>query len=432
MGGWLLLFAPLSISTAFGQAPQPQFQIAHCRRKAMRAGHNGPGMIDVRQPSSPAEIVVSHHVDGDWLAYTQINNHGKQNIVSMVKLGWAYVMPTGLEVSLGRYRSDPGGALPPRGNSPMPEQGAAPRPTAKDFLDFVEEVTLADGTVVDADHAQIAAFYKECCTGTAAKAAPASSAAHGDCHRKCCAVRDGPPWAARQCAGAGDCSGAAAGPSDGDCRGTAIAERLAGERAAAQPQPVGLPYLPDGLGLCAAHGARVSHRRTGDAGTEHGARWDDGRARDQHVAPREGAKEFLFFVDEETQGDGTAWKTSHEKIEAQYRLCCSQRNATGAYAVAAATASEVMEPLSADLPIKFDVVSLRRAQEPGRGREMPNDGDFIAYHGSTMNALMQFAYLHAGFLVISNQPSLRGSTPTSGSFRRRWRRKILPRGRRRR
>ena len=90
----------------------------------------------------------------------------------------------------------------------------------------------------------------------------------------------------------------------------------------------------------------------------------------QHVPPRADAKEFLFFVDEETQGDKTVWKTSHAKIEAQYRLCCSKRNAAGEY-MAAAPASDVMEPLSADVPIKFEIVSFRPAQQlagPGRGR----------------------------------------------------------------
>ena len=36
---------------------------------------------------------------------------------------------------------------------------------------------------------------------------------------------------------------------------------------------------------------------------------------DQHVTPRADAKEFLFFVEEETQGDGTLWKTTHDTCD---------------------------------------------------------------------------------------------------------------------
>jgi len=50
------------------------------------------------------------------------------------------------------------------------------------------------------------------------------------------------------------------------------------------------------------------------------------------------------------------------------------------------------------------VVSFRRADKPGRGREFPAEGDFIAYHGSTIDSLLMFAYQHKGYFLVSNEP----------------------------
>ena len=248
MGGGVLFLLPLAVSTALGQPPPPQFEVPP-PPQSQHASHNGPGMIDVRQPSFPAEIVVSQHIDGDWLSYAQINNHGKQDIVS-VKLGWAYVMPTGLEYHSGESVPVPGGADPPRGNFYVQEQGAVPRATAKDFLDFVEEATLADGTVVAADHAQIAAFYKDCCTGAAAKAAAPEPDVPRPGQMPVAMARPVPRVNAQ---GLGVIPVPQPDFPNGDCGGAAVGGRFAGEREAAQPQPVELPHLPDGLGVCAAH-----------------------------------------------------------------------------------------------------------------------------------------------------------------------------------
>jgi uncharacterized protein (TIGR03435 family) len=52
------------------------------------------------------------------------------------------------------------------------------------------------------------------------------------------------------------------------------------------------------------------------------------------------------------------------------------------------------------------VVSFRRAEKPGRGREFPPDGDFISYHGSTIHDLLLFGYEggRQGYFTISGEP----------------------------
>ncbi|HEX9197925.1 MAG TPA: hypothetical protein VF865_00065 [Acidobacteriaceae bacterium] len=130
---------------------------------SVRASHAGPGMIEAQQPEFPAEITISNHGDKDWLQFTQAISRTRTEIVS-VKLGWAYVLAGGLDFHAGELVTPAGGVA--GGNSfPIPAQNVAPRADAKDFIAFVEEVTLVDGTVSNADHAKITAFYTMCCTG---------------------------------------------------------------------------------------------------------------------------------------------------------------------------------------------------------------------------------------------------------------------------
>ena len=153
-------------------------------------------------------------------------------------------------VSLGRSRSRAGWVgLHSAEHFAMPGQNVAARANAKDFLDFVEEVTLADGTVVDADHAQIAAFYTQCCTAAAAKAAPAPAPVKAPAPvEQVVMVRLMPRVNVRR-RGFGIIPVPQPGQlrcRHGDCCGGTNAGRLAGERATAQPQPMGFPHLPDG------------------------------------------------------------------------------------------------------------------------------------------------------------------------------------------
>jgi uncharacterized protein (TIGR03435 family) len=131
--------------------------------KSVHANRSGPGMIVAQQPSFPAEIVLSNHADKDWLAYTQVTSRTHAEIVS-AKLGWAYVLPGGVEFHAGEVFTPTGGVS--AGSSfTVPSQGAAPRPDAKDFIAFVEQTTFADGVVSNASHDEISDFYNKCCTG---------------------------------------------------------------------------------------------------------------------------------------------------------------------------------------------------------------------------------------------------------------------------
>jgi uncharacterized protein (TIGR03435 family) len=222
---------------------------------SVRANHSGPAMIDVSQPEFPAEITIMNRGDKDWLADTQVKSRTQAEIVS-AKLGWAYVLASGLEFHAGDVYT-PSGGVAAGGSFQVPAQSVAPRADAKGLLAFVEEVTFADGTVVDADHAKVTAFYKTWSTGANAGKVASTPAV-----------------------------------------------------AAAQQNIAG-----------------------GTAGT--------GPARTPNLKP-----------------------------------------------------------------IAFDVISFRKSERPGPGREFPADGDFIAYHGSTVDSLLQFAYggIKKGFFLISGEP----------------------------
>jgi uncharacterized protein (TIGR03435 family) len=59
-------------------------------------------------------------------------------------------------------------------------------------------------------------------------------------------------------------------------------------------------------------------------------------------------------------------------------------------------------PLGANgKPIVFDIVSFRRTQTPGSSRvDLPETGDFIAYHGQPLSRVIYFAYLAIGPKLI--------------------------------
>jgi uncharacterized protein (TIGR03435 family) len=262
--GWKLFLATAGVVLA---GPSGMWQTSAAQEAArptidlpppphsVRANRSATAMIEVQQPDFPAQIALANHGDKDWLESAQVKNLKSAGLVS-VKLGWAYALADGLEFHAGDVFTAVGGV---NGMFRVPAQSAAPRADAKGFLSFVEEVTLADGTVVDADHAMVTAFYTTWSAGAnAGKVAPAPAAA-----------------------------------------------------AAAQKNVAG--------------GATV-----------------------KVYARTPGLK-----------------------------------------------------------PIAFDVVSFRKAQQQGSGREMPVNGDFIAYHGSTIEDLLRFAYgglNNQGYMLISGEP----------------------------
>src|ERR1039458_29443 len=103
-----------------------------------------PQPRDVEQPNFPAEIMRSNHTDSDWLQMARIAGRTATEITS-VKVGWAYVLPTGLEFHQSEAIAPTGGGIL-RGWYDTGDLQVAPRADALDFLDrkSVVDVEVAD------------------------------------------------------------------------------------------------------------------------------------------------------------------------------------------------------------------------------------------------------------------------------------------------
>jgi uncharacterized protein (TIGR03435 family) len=150
-------------------APAPALQVFHFPQATLSSRGkkaDGPGIIDLPQPGFGAEITLAMHGATDWLQSVQVISRSVQNIVS-VRIGWAYVLPTGaFEFHQGDVETVQGGAST-NNNFQLRGQNAAVRTDVRDFIAFVEQVTLKDGTVLNADHAKIVAMYGEISGGKA-------------------------------------------------------------------------------------------------------------------------------------------------------------------------------------------------------------------------------------------------------------------------
>src|SRR6185437_11708057 len=333
--------------------------------KSEHAGKNGMALIAVQQPGFAAEIVLSNQSDTDLLNYAQVTNRTKAEITS-VQLGWAYLLPGGWDFHAGEIVA-PKGGVRAGATFDVDSQNVAPRADAKAVVAFVEQVTYADGTVTNADHAQIKAFYDSCCGG-------------------------------------GGVAIATGVPKPKGAKATGPVVRLAPKVSAQGIGVVAVPQPDMPLEV-------LSVDQTGDDWLK-GAQLHD-RSRWGFASYRMGWAYVFPTGLEYHEGDGTPWKTSHQQIEAEYKLCCSARNAAGEYTPSAADAAQIqasmdalVEPAVATVvPIKFDVVSFRRAQQPGSTKlDMPAQGDYIAYHGVSMHWLLLFAYEHKGYFSVSNEP----------------------------
>ncbi len=138
---------------------------------SVRAAHPVTGMIEAEQPNFPAEIMRISQSDNDWLQMARVTSRTAMEIVS-VKVGWAYALPAGLEFHHSDALTPPGGGILQGGAYETGGQQVAPRADALYLVTFVEQVTLKNGMVLNADHATIAAFYKSCCTGPNAGKVP--------------------------------------------------------------------------------------------------------------------------------------------------------------------------------------------------------------------------------------------------------------------
>ena len=150
-----------------GGAPAPPPQVFHFPQATLSSRGkktDGPGIIDLPQPGFAAEITLAIHGTTDWLQSVQVISRSAQVIVS-VRMGWAYVLPTGsLEFHQGEVQTVQGGAGT-NNNFQLGSQNAPVRADVKDFIAFVEQVTLKDGTVINADHDKIASTYKDISEG---------------------------------------------------------------------------------------------------------------------------------------------------------------------------------------------------------------------------------------------------------------------------
>jgi uncharacterized protein (TIGR03435 family) len=125
------------------------------------------------------------------------------------------------------------------------------------------------------------------------------------------------------------------------------------------------------------------------------------QANDLQISPRADVPYLVLFVEQPKLKNGMVLNADHAKISAFYKNCCTGPNAGKIPDEPQPRIQPDMPggplPLdwlpSPDLkPINFDVVSFRRADKRGRGREFPPDGDFISYHGSTIHDLLLFGY----------------------------------------
>jgi len=165
--GWVVMAAALlavSGAMAGGQdATQPEIVLPPMVH-SVRAAHRVTSMIEVEQPKFPAEIARTIHNDSDWLQLARVASRTAMEITS-VRVGWAYALPAGLEFHKSELLVPPGGGILQGGAYEPHDLQVAPRADALYFVSFVEQVTLKNGMVLNADHAKISLSYKNCCTG---------------------------------------------------------------------------------------------------------------------------------------------------------------------------------------------------------------------------------------------------------------------------
>jgi uncharacterized protein (TIGR03435 family) len=155
---------PFVLLAAVLAAPVIAAQTRMTLVRSVRAAHRVAGVIEAEQPNFPAEVARNTHSDSDWLQMARIASRTATEITS-VRVGWAYALPAGLEFHQSEAIAPPGGGILPGGAYETGDLRVAPRADTLDLVTFVEQVTLKNGMVLNADHAQISAFYKDCCTG---------------------------------------------------------------------------------------------------------------------------------------------------------------------------------------------------------------------------------------------------------------------------
>jgi uncharacterized protein (TIGR03435 family) len=172
--GWSLMAAALLAGSGAMAEAQDEAQptiVLPPEVHSVRAAHWVAATIEAEQPNFPAEIMRTSQSDNDWLQMARVTSRTAMGITS-VKVGWAYALSAGLEFHQSDALTPSGGGISQGGAYETQDQQVAPRADALYLVTFVEQVTLKNGMVLNADHAKISAFYKDCCTGPNAGKVP--------------------------------------------------------------------------------------------------------------------------------------------------------------------------------------------------------------------------------------------------------------------
>jgi uncharacterized protein (TIGR03435 family) len=153
-------------STALIAELQPNPEVPHAAQATSQPEvRYGMAEIRIPQPDAPAVITsVSFGISkddigrNDNLVGARIDSKSKEDIV-FFRMGWAYVLPSGLEFVKGETVV-PYNGIHSGGTFGIPEWHVPLRKDATALLIFLEEVALDHGTRWEADHKQIEAYYK--------------------------------------------------------------------------------------------------------------------------------------------------------------------------------------------------------------------------------------------------------------------------------
>ncbi|HWB33352.1 MAG TPA: TIGR03435 family protein [Acidobacteriaceae bacterium] len=133
------------------------------------------GAIGVPQADAPLQITGFGTSTSDEFDGGRVDSRIDKPIM-FFRMGWAYVLPTGLEFHVGDTIV-PYNEMPPHGTYGLPEQHATFRPDALGFLYFIEQVAQDNGTNWYADHKQIEAYARQVQAHYAAQSNAASNGA---------------------------------------------------------------------------------------------------------------------------------------------------------------------------------------------------------------------------------------------------------------
>ena len=119
---------------------------------------HGIRMIAMQPPEAPIELGSVGFSTEDWFNGGRILSKNDREVFNY-RIGWAYVLPNGLEFHQGEFEI-PGDEPEPRGTVRVPAQHVIDiSRRRRTFIYFIESASLSDRTRWQADHKQIEAYY---------------------------------------------------------------------------------------------------------------------------------------------------------------------------------------------------------------------------------------------------------------------------------